>query len=101
MYFASAAPAVRYPNVYGIDMPAASELVAHDRTEAEIQQLLGCDWLIYQDIADLEDAVAGPKRKIEFFDSSCFTGDYVTGIDSGYFEKLEQERSDAVKSKTA
>jgi amidophosphoribosyltransferase len=98
VYLASAAPPVRYPNVYGIDMPAANELVAHGRTEEEIQQVLGCDWLIYQDIADLEDAVSGPKHKISHFDSSCFTGEYITGIDSGYFEKLEIDRSDAAKS---
>ena len=61
VYLASAAPPVRYPNIYGIDMPSADELVAHDRTEAQIEQLLGCDWLIYQDLADLEAAVAGPK----------------------------------------
>jgi amidophosphoribosyltransferase len=100
VYLASAAPPVRFPNVYGIDMPAASELVAHGRTEAEIQQLLGCDWLIYQDIADLEDAVSGPKRKVADFDSSCFTGEYITGIEPGYFEKLEQARSDAAKAKS-
>ena len=100
VYLASAAPPVRFPNVYGIDMPAASELVAHDRTDAEIQQLLGCDWLIYQDIADLEDAVSGPKGKVANFDSSCFTGEYITGIEPGYFEKLEQARSDAAKAKS-
>ncbi|MBP7891449.1 MAG: amidophosphoribosyltransferase [Arenimonas sp.] len=100
VYLASAAPPVRYPNVYGIDMPAASELVAHGRTEVEIQQLLGCDWLIYQDIADLEDAVSGPKRKVAYFDSSCFTGEYITGIEPGYFEKLEHARSDAAKAKS-
>lgn len=97
VYLASAAPPVRYPNVYGIDMPAASELVAHGRTEDEIQKVLGCDWLIYQDIADLEDAVSGPKHKFSHFDSSCFTGEYVTGIETGYFEKLELDRSDAAK----
>ena len=101
VYFASAAPPVRYPNVYGIDMPAASELVAHGRSEEEIQTLLGCDWLIYQDIQDLEEAVAGPKRKVARFDSSCFTGEYVTGIEAGYFEALERARNDAAKAKTA
>jgi amidophosphoribosyltransferase len=101
VYLASAAPPVRYPNVYGIDMPAASELVAHGRSEMEIQEILGCDWLIYQDIADLEEAVSGPKHKISHFDSSCFTGEYVTGIDAGYFEKLEKNRSDGAKEKQA
>jgi len=99
VYLASAAPAVRFPNVYGIDMPAVSELVAHGRTDAEIQDILGCDWLIYQDIADLEDAVSGPKHKLEFFDSSCFNGEYVTGIEPGYFERLQQARNDDSKKK--
>jgi amidophosphoribosyltransferase len=99
VYLASAAPAVRYPNVYGIDMPAASELVAHNRNDQQIQDFLGCDWLIYQDIADLEDAVAGPKRKLTRFDSSCFNGEYVTGIEPGYFERLQQARSDDSKKK--
>mgnify|MGYP003466978758 FL=1 len=101
VYLASAAPPVRFPNVYGIDMPAASELVAHGRSELEIQEILGCDWLIYQDIADLEEAVSGPKHKISHFDSSCFTGEYVTGIDAGYFEKLEKNRNDGAKEKQA
>ena len=61
VYLASAAPPVRYPNVYGIDMPSAEELVAHGRTDEEVQQLLGCDWLIYQDLSDLEEAVVGPE----------------------------------------
>jgi amidophosphoribosyltransferase len=99
VYLASAAPPVRYPNVYGIDMPSTEELVANGRTEAEIEKLLGCDWLIYQDIADLEDAVSGPKRKVTSFDSSCFTGEYVTGIEPGYFERLKQLRSDEAKRK--
>lgn len=97
VYLASAAPPVRYPNVYGIDMPAAEELIAHGRDEAEIERLLGCDWLIYQDLADLEAAVAGPKQRLTSFDSSCFTGRYVTGIEAGYFEHLAQLRSDAAK----
>ncbi|MBS0462789.1 MAG: amidophosphoribosyltransferase [Proteobacteria bacterium] len=99
VYFASAAPPVRYPNVYGIDMPSATELVAHGRTEKEIEKLLGCDWLIYQDLADLEAAVAGPKFPGRKFDSSCFSGQYVTGIEPGYFERLTQLRSDEAKKK--
>jgi amidophosphoribosyltransferase len=97
VYLASAAPPVRYPNVYGIDMPSAEELVAHDRTEEEVQKLLGCDWLIYQDLADLEDAVSGPKHRVEHFDSSCFNGEYVTGIEDGYFDRIKQLRSDEAK----
>jgi amidophosphoribosyltransferase len=99
VYLASAAPPVRYPNVYGIDMPAASELIAHGRSEEEIQELLGCDWLIYQDLADLEDAVSGPKHKLSGFDSSCFDGKYVTGLEPGYLESLQGERSDETKLK--
>ncbi|MFZ5638216.1 MAG: amidophosphoribosyltransferase [Pseudomonadota bacterium] len=99
VYLASAAPPVRHPNVYGIDMPSAEELVAHGRTEQEIQDLLGCDWLIYQDLADLEAAVAGPKFPGRKFDSSCFNGEYVTGIEPGYFERIRQLRSDEAKKK--
>ena len=98
VYFASAAPPVRYPNVYGIDMPSAEELVAHGRSDEEVQTLLGCDWLIYQDLSDLEQAVSGPKHRIENFDSSCFNGDYVTGIEPGYFERIQQLRSDEAKN---
>jgi amidophosphoribosyltransferase len=79
-------------------MPAAEELVAHGRSEAEIQQFLGCDWLVYQDLEDLEAAVAGPKQRISGFDTSCFSGEYVTGVEPGYFERLRGERSDAVKA---
>ncbi len=99
VYLASAAPPVRYPNIYGIDMPSPDELVAHGRSEAEIEQFLGCDWLIYQDLSDLEAAVAGPKFPNRRFDSSCFSGEYVTGIEPGYFERLQQLRSDDAKKK--
>ncbi len=99
VYLASAAPPVRHPNVYGIDMPSAEELVAHGRSEQDIEKLLGCDWLIYQDLADLEAAVAGPKFQGKRFDSSCFNGEYVTGIAPGYFERLRQLRSDEAKRK--
>ncbi len=97
VYFASAAPPVRYPNVYGIDMPSVDELIAHGRTDQEIEKLLGCDWLIYQDLADLETAVAGPKFPGRKFDTSCFSGEYVTGIEPGYFERIQQQRSDEAK----
>ncbi len=99
VYLASAAPPVRYPNIYGIDMPSSEELVAHGRSEKEIEQLLGCDWLVYQDLADLEAAVAGPKFPGRKFDSSCFSGEYVTGIEPGYFERIKQLRSDEAKKK--
>lgn len=99
VYLASAAPPVRHPNIYGIDMPSVDELVAHNRTEQEIEEFLGCDWLIYQDLADLEAAVSGPKFPDRRFDSSCFSGEYVTGIEPGYFERLQQLRSDDAKKK--
>ena len=99
VYLASAAPPVRYPNIYGIDMPSSEELVAHGRSEKEIEDLLGCDWLVYQDLADLEAAVAGPKFPGRKFDSSCFSGEYVTGIDADYFERIQQQRSDEAKKK--
>ena len=99
VYLASAAPPVRHPNIYGIDMPSSEELVAHGRTEQEIEQLLGCDWLIYQDLSDLEAAVAGPKHPGRKFDSSCFSGEYVTGIEPDYFERIRQLRSDDAKKK--
>ena len=97
VYLASAAPPVRFPNIYGIDMPSVEELVAHGRSEEDVQTFLGCDWLIYQDLEDLKDAVSGPKHRIGHFDASCFDGQYVTGVDPGYFERIEQLRSDDAK----
>ena len=97
VYLASAAPPVRHPNVYGIDMPSAEDLVAHGRSEEEVEKLLGVDWLVYQDLSDLEAAVAGPKQLISRFDSSCFNGEYVTGIDDGYFDRIRKLRSDDAK----
>ena len=99
VYFASAAPPVRYPNVYGIDMPAASELIAHDRTEREVEKALGCDWLIYQDLDDLIKAVQKGNPDIREFDTSCFNGEYVTGdVDKEYLERLSKHRNDDAKA---
>ena len=98
VYLASAAPPVRFPNIYGIDMPTPQELIAHDRTEKEIEELIGCDWLVYQDLDDLEHAVAGPKNPGMKFDTSCFSGEYVTGVGEGYFEQLQAQRSDEAKA---
>ena len=97
VYLASAAPPVRHPNIYGIDMPTPEELIAHGRTEEEVERMIGCDWLVYQDLPDLEKAVAGPKFEGMTFDSSCFSGVYATGVDPGYFEGLRQLRSDDAK----
>ncbi len=99
VYLASAAPPVRYPNIYGIDMPAAEELVAHNRSIEEIEQHLGCDWLVYQDIEDMEAAVSEGNPALRNFDSSCFNGHYPTGIEPGYFERIQQLRSDDAKHK--
>ena len=79
VYLASAAPPVRYPNVYGIDMPTSSELVAHDRTVEEIRQVIGCDALIYQDVHAMKTAIGSLNANIKGFDASCFDGVYVTG----------------------
>ncbi|HEX7324023.1 MAG TPA: amidophosphoribosyltransferase, partial [Rhodanobacteraceae bacterium] len=98
VYFASAAPPVRYPNVYGIDMPAPAELVAHGRTVDEIRDTIGADWLIYQDLPDLIDAVAEGNDNLKQFDDSCFSGHYVTGVEPEYLRKLESARSDAAKA---
>jgi len=98
VYFASAAPPVRFPNVYGIDMPAASELVASGRTVEEVQTLIGADWLVYQDLEDLIAACKHEDARIEEFDTSCFSGVYVTGdVTPEYLERLQIERSDAAK----
>ncbi len=98
VYMASAAPPVRYPNVYGIDMPAAHELIAHNRTTEEIEEMIGADWLVYQTIEDLIEAVRYDKNPIDNFESSCFTGDYLTGdVDGAYLNTLEEQRSDNAK----
>ena len=98
VYFASAAPPVRYPNVYGIDMPAVSELVANGRTIDEIQEIIGADWLIYQDLDALIKAVHHENAEITGFDTSCFSGEYVTAdVSQAYLDELETERSDSAK----
>ncbi len=100
VYFASAAPPVRFPNVYGIDMPAASELVAAGRTEQEVCAAIGADWLLYQDLDDLVAACQHDNAKIREFDTSCFSGEYVTGdVTAEYLRRLEVERSDAAKAR--
>ncbi len=100
VYFASAAPPVRYPNVYGIDMPAPEEFVAHEREVEEICAAIGADKLIFQDLKDLEDAVRVGNPSIERFDSSCFNGCYVTGdVSADYLEFVGRRRNDAAKSK--
>ncbi|MBM4128225.1 MAG: amidophosphoribosyltransferase, partial [Nitrospira sp.] len=99
VYFASASPPVRYPNVYGIDMPAAHELIAHGRSDDEVEKELGADWLIYQDLPDLIQAVQKGNPALTRFDTSCFNGEYVTGdIDQDYLDRLSHRRNDQAKS---
>ena len=99
VYFASAAPAVRYPNVYGIDMPAATELIAAGKTDGEVESLIGADWLIYQDLEDLIAAAAEGNPELRRFECSVFNGEYITGdVDEMYLKRLELVRNDAAKS---
>ena len=98
VYFASAAPPVRYPNVYGIDMPAASELIANGREIDEIEKLIGADKLIYQDLHGLIRSVRHDNSAITEFDTSCFSGEYVTGdVTADYLAEIEARRNDAAK----
>ncbi|MBO9662349.1 amidophosphoribosyltransferase [Dokdonella sp.] len=97
VYLASAAPPVRYPNIYGIDMPVTAELVAHGRTVEEIEKILGADKLIYQDLDDLVWAVQDGNEELKHFDASCFSGEYVTGVEPTYLRDLEFARSDDAK----
>jgi amidophosphoribosyltransferase len=99
VYFASAAPPVRYPNVYGIDMPAGDELIAHGLTEEQVCRAIGADWLVYQDLDDLIDAVAKGNPSIERFDASVFTGEYITGdVGDDYLNDLQTSRCDAART---
>ncbi|WP_027156883.1 amidophosphoribosyltransferase [Methylobacter luteus] len=99
VYFASAAPPVRYPNVYGIDMPAAHELIAHNRSEEEVCAAIGADRMIYQDLGDLIDAVRKGNPNIKHFDTSCFSNEYITGdIDEAYLERIEAQRNDSAQA---
>ncbi len=101
VFFASAAPPVRYPNVYGIDMPSVEELIGFGRDEQEISDAIGADWLIYQELGDLINAIQHKgNSSIERFDASCFNGDYVTGnIDQTYLDCLQNSRNDKAKAK--
>ncbi len=93
VFFASASPPIRYPNVYGIDMPYVEELVAHGRTIDEIAQKIGADKLIYQDLEDLISAVKENNKDLDNFDCSCFNGEYITGgVDDKYLENLHNSR---------
>lgn len=98
VYFASAAPPVRFPNVYGIDMPSRDELLATGRTDEEICKEIGADELIYQDLDALVHDIRLSNPKMEIFDCSCFDGKYVTGdIDDAYLARIESARGDLNK----
>ncbi len=102
VYFASAAPPVRCPNVYGIDMPTAHELIAHGRSEQEVGVAINADRIIFQDLADLEAAVRKGNDNLGHFDSSVFDGDYITGdVDEAYLLRLGLMRSDGAKAQRA
>ena len=93
VYMASAAPPVRFPNVYGIDMPTKDELIAHNRTTEEIRQYIGADALIYQDVAAMKKVVGALNPKLQGFEASCFDGVYITGdITAADFDTLAAQR---------
>jgi len=101
VHFASAAPPVRFPNVYGIDMPTRSELIASDRSVEEIAREIGCDRLIYQDLADLIEDVRAGNPSIERFETSCFDGNYITGdVTPEYLKCLEANREDSERQRS-
>ena len=100
VYIASAAPALRFPNVYGIDMPAADEFVAFQRTDEEIGRIIGADWIVYQRLDDLVSSAREGNSAISRFECSVFDNEYVTGdIDAAYLERLSLNRSDKMKQR--
>ena len=102
VYFASAAPPVRHPNVYGIDMPAVDEFIANGRSIEEINDIIGSDRLFYQTLEDLIDVTSIGPSPPERFDASCFNGEYVTqDIDASYLETLRARRNDGAKASSA
>ncbi|MDP2713994.1 amidophosphoribosyltransferase [Rheinheimera sp.] len=101
VYFASAAPEIRFPNVYGIDMPSANELIAHGHDVDSICDIIGADGLIFQSLPDLIEAVRMENPEIKRFETSVFDGNYVTNdIDQDYLNRLDQMRSDGAKAKS-
>ena len=100
VFFASAAPPVKFPNVYGIDMPASSELIASNKSEEELAKFIGADWLLYQTLDDLIESVRFEDSEVKDFDTSCFSGHYVTNdVTQTYLQKIELQRNDAAQSK--
>jgi amidophosphoribosyltransferase len=100
VYFASAAPEIRFPNVYGIDMPSANELIAHGHDVESICKIIGADGLIFQSLEDLVDAVRSQNPELKRFETSVFDGVYVTNdIDQAYLNRLDAQRNEASKRK--
>ena len=97
VYFASAAPAIKYQNLYGIDMPATSELIASNKSDEDVAKEINADWLIYQKLDDLIESVKEGNPKIEEFETSIFTGEYMTPLVENYLEDLENTRKDELK----
>ncbi len=94
VYMASAAPPVRFPNVYGIDMPTKEELIAHDRSMEEIRLFIGADALIYQDVDAMKRVVNALNPGIRGFEASCFDGTYITGdVTAEDFETMKAQRA--------
>lgn len=101
VFFCSASPAIRYPNVYGIDMPVSKELIAYGRNESQVAQAINADWVVYQDLEDLIKSVQSVNQNITGFDTSCFNGVYVTkDVDAHYFQNLADTRSDSMLQHT-
>ena len=101
VYIASAAPPVRHPNVYGIDMPSVNELIAYNKSVEEVAETIGADWLVYQDIEDLIASAQKGNETIRKFDASCFTGEYITGdVSEDYLARIESLRNDSAKEIT-
>ena len=97
VYFASAAPPIKYQNLYGIDMPSTSELIASNKTNDEVAKEIDADWLIYQTLDDLIDTVQVGNPEINEFETSIFTGKYITPLVENYLEDLENSRKDELK----
>jgi amidophosphoribosyltransferase len=98
VYFASAAPAIKYQNLYGIDMPATSELIASNRSNEEVANEINADWLIYQTLEDLIDTAKSGNPDITEYETSIFTGEYITPLVENYLEELESSRKDEIKT---
>jgi amidophosphoribosyltransferase len=96
------APGVRYPNVYGIDMPTTDELIAHGRTDDEVGAIIGADWIIYQDLEDLIASGTEGNPEVKRFDCSVFNGEYITGdVNQSYLDRIHTLRNDHAKKNTS